>query len=218
MYEIKFDGYRALAFKSGGKVHLRSRNDNDFAERYPAIAKALAKMPDETVLDGEIVALDEAGKPSFNALQNYGSSKPPLLYYVFDVMMLAGKDVTGEPLSKRRELLEKKVLPKLAEPIRYSPALEASLADLVASVKAQGLEGLVAKRKDSKYEPGLRSGAWQKDARQSWARSWSSPDTRPRPRTSTRWSSASTRTASCSMRRARATASRPRRARSCSRS
>jgi ATP-dependent DNA ligase len=74
-YEIKFDGYRALAFKSGGQLSLRSRNDNDFALRYPSIAKALASLPDDTAVDGEIVALHQAGKPSFNALQNYGSSK-----------------------------------------------------------------------------------------------------------------------------------------------
>ena len=161
-YEIKLDGYRALAFKTGGKLSLRSRNNNDFALRYPSIAKALASLPDDTAVDGEVVALDEAGKPSFNALQNYGSSKPDLIYYIFDVMVLAGKDVTTEPLAMRRDLLEKKVLPTLAEPIRYSPSLDASLADLVQSVKAQGFEGLVAKRQDSKYQPGLRTGAWQK--------------------------------------------------------
>jgi DNA ligase D-like protein (predicted ligase) len=161
-YEIKLDGYRALAFKTGGKLQLRSRNDNDFALRYPSIAKALASLPDDTAVDGEIVALDAEGKPSFNALQNYGSSKADLIFYVFDVMVLAGKEVMGEPLRQRRELLEKKVLTKLDEPIRYSPALEASLADLVRSVRAQGFEGLVAKRRDSKYQPGERTGAWQK--------------------------------------------------------
>jgi ATP-dependent DNA ligase len=130
-YEIKLDGYRALAFKTGGKLSLRSRNDNDFALRYPSIAKALASLPDDTSVDGEILALDEAGMPSFNALQNYGSSKAELVFYLFDVMVLAGKNVLTEPLAKRRELLEKKVLPKLGEPIRYSPALDASLGDLI---------------------------------------------------------------------------------------
>jgi ATP-dependent DNA ligase len=91
-YEIKLGGYRAIAFKTGGKLYLRSRNDNDFALRYPSIAKALASLPDNTAVDGEIVALDEAGKPSFNALQNYGSSKADLIYYIFDVMVLAGRD------------------------------------------------------------------------------------------------------------------------------
>ena len=160
--EIKFDGFRALAFKSGGRVRLRSRNDKDFVGRYPAIAQALTSMPDETVIDGEIVAFNGAGKPSFNALQNYGSAAAPVFFYVFDVLVLNGQEVMGEPLSRRRELLETKILPLLSEPIRYSPVLDAPLADLIESVKAQGLEGLVAKRLDSKYEPGERSGAWLK--------------------------------------------------------
>ena len=161
LYEVKYDGFRAVAFKTGGTVHLRSRNDKDFGAKYPAIVKALTAMPNETVIDGEIVALDESGRPSFNALQNYGSSGTPLLYYVFDVMMLAGKDVMAEPLARRRALL-KKVLGRLDESIRESPTLEASLSDLVRSVKAQGLEGLVAKMRDGRYEPGLRSGTWRK--------------------------------------------------------
>ncbi len=161
-YEIKLDGYRALAIKTGGKVQLRSRNDNDFTERYSSIAAALRAMPDETVLDGEMAALDEDGRPSFNLLQNYGSSKAPLVFFVFDLLILKGRNVMTEPLCQRRTLLEGEVLPKLAEPIRYSPALEASLPDLIASIKAAGLEGLVAKRKNSPYEPGQRSGAWQK--------------------------------------------------------
>jgi bifunctional non-homologous end joining protein LigD len=119
-------------------------------------------LPDETVIDGEVVALDESGKPSFNTLQNYGSAGAPLHFYVFDVLILAGRDVTVEPLCKRRELLEQLVLTKLSEPILYSPQLQASLKDLIQSVKVQGLEGMVAKRSDSKYEPGQRSGAWQK--------------------------------------------------------
>jgi DNA ligase D-like protein (predicted ligase) len=162
LIELKLDGYRAIAIKSGGKVQLRSRNDNDFSSRYPRIVKALASMPDETVIDGEVVALDEDGRPSFNALQNHGSAGIPLHFFIFDLLMLQGRDVMAEPLAKRRDLIEKHVLPKLADPIRYSPILEASLPDLIRSVKAQGLEGLVAKRRDSRYEPGLRSGAWQK--------------------------------------------------------
>lgn len=160
-YELKWDGYRAIAFNSSGKLALRSRNDNDFLLRYANIAKALAKLPDETVIDGEIVAVDAEGKPSFQTLQN-SASGVDLRFFVFDLLMFAGKDVRNEPLAVRRELLEKKVLPKLKEPILYSPALDASLADLVHSVKTQGFEGLVAKRIDSKYEPGERSGAWLK--------------------------------------------------------
>jgi DNA ligase D-like protein (predicted ligase) len=161
-YQLKFDGYRAIAFKTGGRIHLRSRNDNDFGMRYPAVMKGLAKLPDETVIDGEVIALDEDGRPSFNLLQNYGPGGAPVLYFVFDVMVLAGRDVTREPLEARRELLEKKVLPKLGEPVRYAPPLNATLPVLIESVKAQGLEGLVAKRLGSSYEPGLRTGAWQK--------------------------------------------------------
>jgi len=161
-YELKLDGYRALAIKSNGKLHLRSRNDKSFNDRYPAIVKALAAMPDDTVIDGEVVALDQAGRPSFNALQNYGSVGASLHFFIFDVLILNGKDVTSEPLTRRRDLIEKHVLPKLAEPIRYSPILERSLKDLIHSVKTQGLEGLVAKRWDSRYEPGQRSGAWMK--------------------------------------------------------
>src|SRR5947207_4529680 len=132
-YQLKFDGYRAIAFKTGGKINLRSRNDNDFSIRYSGVLKGLAKLPDETVIDGEVVALDASGRPSFNILQNYGSSKAPVLYYVFDVLVLAGRDLRGLPLSARRDLLERHILPKLGEPIRYSPELKASLADLVAS-------------------------------------------------------------------------------------
>ena len=77
-------------------------------------------------------------------------------------MLLAGKDVLGETLDSRRALLESKILPKLTEPIRYSPELPGSVADLLQSVKAQGLDGLIAKRRDSRYEPGQRSGAWRK--------------------------------------------------------
>src|SRR5262249_52255530 len=136
LMELKLDGYRALAIKCGGKVQLRSRNDNDFSQRYAGIVKALAPMPDETVIDGEVVALDAEGRPSFNLLQNYGSGVP-LHYFAFDVLILKGRDLTGLPLIERRELLENEVLPKLAEPVRCSPVLEGSLKDLVRSVKSQ---------------------------------------------------------------------------------
>jgi DNA ligase D-like protein (predicted ligase) len=160
-YQLKLDGYRAVAFKTGGKLHLRSRNNNDFSVRYPAILDGLAKLPNETVVDGELVALDEHGRPSFNALQNYASSSV-IQYYVFDVMILQGRDVRTEPLETRQKLLEQKVLPRLGEPVRYTGPLSETLRDLIHSVKAQRLEGLVAKRRDSRYEPGKRSGAWLK--------------------------------------------------------
>ena len=161
-YELKLDGYRALAVKTDGKVHLRSRNNKDFNTRYPAVAQALAPLPDETVIDGEVVALDDSGRPSFNTLQNHGSAKVPIIYYVFDVLILAGINLMSEPLSVRRDLLRTHILPKLGEPIRHCPELNANLADVIASVRAAGLEGVVAKRLDSAYEPGSRSGAWRK--------------------------------------------------------
>jgi len=158
-YEVKLDGYRALAIKSAGKVRLRSRNDKDFNSRYPAIVAAFGPLPDETVIDGEVVALDAEGRPSFHALQNYGARQATVVYYVFDVLVLGDRDVMSEPLTARRELLRASILPALVEPIRESPVLDASLSDLIAAVRAQGLEGLVAKRLDSRYEPGRRTGA-----------------------------------------------------------
>jgi DNA ligase D-like protein (predicted ligase) len=162
LYELKLDGYRAVAAKSAGRVRLWSRNENDFGARYPAIAAALAKLPDDTVVDGEIVALDPEGRPSFNALQNYGSDQTPLIYYLFDAMVLNGRDLRGETLELRRKFLEEKVLPLMAEPIRASPVLPGNLDELIDAVKEQGLEGLVGKRRESRCEPGERSGAWMK--------------------------------------------------------
>ncbi|MGP8245656.1 MAG: hypothetical protein ACLQVN_14200 [Bryobacteraceae bacterium] len=91
----------------------------------PAIVAALDPLPDETVIDGEVVALDAEGRPSFNALQNFGSGAS-VVYYVFDVLVLGGRDVMSEPLTARRELLRARVLPALSEPVRKSPILDAS--------------------------------------------------------------------------------------------
>ncbi len=162
VYQLKLDGYRAIAFKTGGKLYLRSRNDNDFSARYPAAVGGLAKLPDDTIVDGEVVAFDEEGRPSFNTLQNFGTGTAAVVYFVFDVMMLAGRDLTDQPLLARREILERKILPKLGEPVRYAGDLDGRLSALVHAVKSQRLEGLVAKRRDSRYESGLRSGAWLK--------------------------------------------------------
>jgi DNA ligase D-like protein (predicted ligase) len=161
-YELKLDGYRAIAFKSGRTLHLRSRNDNDFGLRYTAIAQALASLPANTVIDGEIVALGADGRPSFGLLQNHGSTHPDLFYYVFDVPILNGRDLQAEPLEHRLALLNEKVLPKLEEPIRPCVELAATLPDLIRSVREQRLEGLVAKKRDSPYESGKRTGLWQK--------------------------------------------------------
>ena len=162
LYELKLDGYRALAIKSNSTVQLRSRNDNDFSLKYPLVAKALATMPDETMLDGEVVALDASGRPSFNTLQNYSSAVAPICYYVFDVLVLRGRNLKNEPLEVRRDLLRTKVLPKLQEPIRHAQELQGTVLDLLKAVREYGFEGLVAKRRDSVYETGERSGAWRK--------------------------------------------------------
>jgi DNA ligase D-like protein (predicted ligase) len=161
-YQIKLDGYRAVAFNADGRVHLRSRNGNDFGARYASVLKALETLPPDSVIDGEIVALDDDGRPSFNLLQNYQAGSARLAYFVFDVMVHRGRDVMGEPLSVRRTILETKIVPKLLDPVRHLGPLDVPLSVLVQSAKAQGFEGLVAKRSDSRYEPGLRSGAWQK--------------------------------------------------------
>ena len=102
------------------------------------------------------------GALSFNALQNYGSNRQPVLSYAFAVLMLSGRELMRNPLERRRQILEEEILPTLVEPVRYIPFLNARLSDVIQSVKSQGREGIVAKRADSFYEPGLRSGAWQK--------------------------------------------------------
>jgi bifunctional non-homologous end joining protein LigD len=160
-YELKLDGYRAIAVKSDGVVQLRSRNNKDFNRRYPTVAAALSGLADETVIDGEIVALDEFGRPSFDTLQNYGLNVP-IFYYVFDVLALSGHDLTSEPLATRRDLLRRQVLPRVKDPIRQCPELNASLSEVIHAVRAQGLEGVVAKNLKSRYESGRRSGAWRK--------------------------------------------------------
>jgi ATP-dependent DNA ligase len=128
-YELKLDGYRALAVKTNGTVRLRSRNDKDFNSRYPGIVKALAALPDETVVDGEVVALDAAGRPSFNALQNGGAA---VFFYVFDVLILAGRNVMGETLAVRRELLNR--APRLAI-LAAKPLIVASNSSLRVILK-----------------------------------------------------------------------------------
>lgn len=132
------DGYRAIEFKAGGRLYLRTRNDNDFSVRYPGVVAGLAALPDDTIIDGEIVAFDQESRPSFNVLQNYGSSPRRVIFYLFDLMVLRGKDVISEPLERRQLLLQKQVLPRLKEPLRYAGVLDAALPDLVASVRAQG--------------------------------------------------------------------------------
>jgi ATP-dependent DNA ligase len=138
-YQLKLDGYRAVAFKTGGKIYRRSRNNKDFAARNPNVVAGLAKRPDETVIDGEVVAFDENGKPSFNALQNYGSTTAPVVISVFDVLVLQGAEVMREPLEARQRLLEKKVLSKLrsraAAPDRSTPSCPTQRIERLGAVR-----------------------------------------------------------------------------------
>jgi len=162
-YEPKLDGFRAIGVKTGGKVALlRSPVDRDLIGKFPTLIRALRSVPNETVVDGEIVAMDNLGRSSRARLQNERSCKTEIFYYIFDVLILAGHNVMAEPLSVRRRLLHERLFPKLREPIRACPELSAPLADLVASVRRCEFGGLVAKRLDSKYEPGAWTGAWRK--------------------------------------------------------
>jgi ATP-dependent DNA ligase len=159
-YELKFDGYRAVAFKTHNRVHLMSRNGKDSAQRYSALVSTLEPLPNETVIDGEIVALDENGRPSFNLLQNYATREYILAFYLFDLLILAGVELRNETLETRRTLLRTRVMPRLAEPIRFSETIQAPVSELVRAVREQGLEGAIAKRLDSTYQSGKRSGTW----------------------------------------------------------
>ena len=162
LYEPKLDGYRALLLKDGKQVQLLSRNEKDLTRMYPAVAVAGVRLKaDQAVIDGEIVALSEDGRPSFQALQHRGSHpKHRIVFYAFDVLHLDGRDVMSEPLVKRQARLPK-LLGEDAT-IRLSRNLPGTVADIVRALQAAGIEGIVAKRKDSTYQPGERSGDWVK--------------------------------------------------------
>ena len=157
MWEPKLDGYRALAFVDGDQVVLRSRRGLDLAKDFPRLAAELAKQAvDTTILDGEIVAFDEGGKPSFNALQN---RSPQTVFYCFDLLHFAGVDLRKSPYADRRRYLAQCLLPSPL--VQLMHASEEGRAIYEAAL-ASGLEGVVGKRKDSRYEAGRRSGAWLK--------------------------------------------------------
>lgn len=163
LYEIKFDGYRALAFKNGDAVSLFSRNEKDFSEKFPEVVDAIAAIEaDEALIDGEIVALDSKGVSSFQLLQTIEiGERPPLYYYAFDLLKLNGKDLRNLPLLERKARLEQ-FLDGAPDLVRYSASLGSDAGKLLKQVARLGLEGLIGKRVDSLYEPGKRTGAWIK--------------------------------------------------------
>lgn len=160
IFEIKLDGYRALAFKNGKKVGLVSRNRNDLGGQFPEVMEAVSKLRSkDAILDGEIVALDETGRSSFHALQTAGvAERPAIYYYVFDLLRLNGRDLSQLPLVERK----RRLIGARAGIVRFSCSLEADFETLLQKAEELKLEGLMAKRPLSRYEPGQRSGAWVK--------------------------------------------------------
>jgi len=161
LWEIKLDGYRALAVKSGNGVTLFSRRRKSLNRQFPYIVEALADLPAGTVVDGEVVAIAESGRPDFNLLQNSRAAASRIQYYVFDLLCWKDRDLTCVPMVERRALLKSLVLVH-DKRIRISDYIEAAPNDLLSAVREQGLEGVIGKRKDSLYQPGKRSGAWIK--------------------------------------------------------
>src|SRR5919108_1552670 len=161
IYEIKLDGYRCLAGRDSSGAKLWSRRGNLFTRDFPNIARACASLPDDTLIDGEIVALDAQGQVSFNLLQHRRSGASAIRFYAFDLLIYRGRSLLGVELSKRRHLLTQ-VLAPLGEALQLSESFEVETAELVRVAKELGLEGIVAKNKRSRYEPGKRSGAWIK--------------------------------------------------------
>jgi DNA ligase D-like protein (predicted ligase) len=161
VYEIKLDGYRAIAFNSKGKLNLYSRNRKSFNRQYPYIVEALSDLPENTVVDGEIVALDDAGRPNFNLLQHSRSQVSRICYFVFDLLVYENRDLTRLTFVQRREIMNSVL--KLNSPrIRIAQYFETSAEEMIRAACQQGLEGVVAKRKDSRYEVGKRGGSWAK--------------------------------------------------------
>jgi bifunctional non-homologous end joining protein LigD len=161
LFEVKWDGYRAIARISQGETQLTSRKGNDLTERFPSVAKAIAravKTPD-CVLDGEVCALDEQGRSSFSAMQQ-GKPGTPLVYYVFDLLELDGESLIDLPLRERRARLER-LIDRRNRTVRISEVFDDGEA-LLEAAKRQRLEGIIAKRIESRYAVGRRARDWLK--------------------------------------------------------
>jgi DNA ligase D-like protein (predicted ligase) len=159
-YEIKLDGYRLEVVKSDAEAMLYSRRKNILNGKFPYIAKALKGIPDGTVIDGELVALGPDGRPNFNLLQNFRSAESQIIYYAFDLLVHKNRDLMQRRLSERRQILASIIKPN--EHLALSVVSDKSAKEMVKWVTEQGLEGVVAKRADSVYQPGLRTGLWSK--------------------------------------------------------
>ncbi len=161
IYEIKWDGYRAIAEVNKKEPRLYSRNGLSFKSDYPAVYEALLQIKKDIVLDGEIVALDADGKPSFQLLQQYAKDNTiPTCYYVFDCLYLNGKSLEDKPLLERKEILRKNI--KDNDNIRYCDHVAERGKNFFDAIKQQGMEGMIAKRGDSTYTEHSRSNDWLK--------------------------------------------------------
>lgn len=159
-YEVKWDGYRAQAVKDGPAVSLASRNLKNITRQFPDVARAAARIGAKSaVLDGEIVALDAEGQPSFQALHHAETEGLSIVYYAFDLLYLDGRDLTKQPLDERRAALKAVVA---GSGVLLSDPLPGSADEIAAAVRGLGLEGVVAKKRRSTYAAGRRSDAWVK--------------------------------------------------------
>lgn len=161
LYEVKLDGYRCLAGNDSRGATLWSRRGNVFSNDFPAIARACENLPAGTLLDGEVVALDERGRASFNLLQHRRSKASAIRLYAFDLILYQGRSLVSLKLTERRTLLTE-ALAFLEPSVRLSESFEAEPDELLRGAKELGFEGIVAKRKNSLYEPGKRAGSWVK--------------------------------------------------------
>lgn len=161
LYEVKWDGYRALALSNKGKVRLKSRNDKSFDDKFYPVHAAVKDLGLNVILDGEIVVVKETGISNFGALQNWRSEADgQLLFYVFDILWYEGKDLTKIPLIDRKTLL-KELIPE-NETIRISDTFDEPGTSFFETAKKMGLEGIIAKKADSIYHEGIRTHDWLK--------------------------------------------------------
>jgi len=161
VYEVKVDGYRCLVGKDHSAVKLWSRRGNLFNQDFPGLARACAALPADTLVDGEVVALDQQGRMSFNLLQHRRSQASAIRFYAFDLLVYKGHSTINLEISERHDLLAQ-ALANVDGDVQLMQRFETSPAELIPAAKRLGFEGIIAKRRDSLYEPGKRSGAWVK--------------------------------------------------------